>query len=169
MTIKDVLGMVDALQPNDFDEARKIAWLDQLDRNIYWRIVRKAQVHPLYRSPALGNDPYMTGDKVTYRGNPYTALGDNVMESPDEAPASWRQEDFEGYTTTTDRDTELIAPEPYDEPIYTSWLLMQMDLFNREIDQYNNRAVLYNTAWDDLARHIMRTFMPVQEVTHFRL
>jgi hypothetical protein len=169
MTIQEVITQVDALQPNDFTAAQKIAWLDQLDRNVYRRLVRRARVYDLYRDPGVYGDPYMTGDQVTYRGIPYTALADNLTESPDEAPDSWQEDTFAGYTVETDTTTDLLAPEPYDEPLYTSWLLMQMDLFNREIDQYNNHALLYNTAWDDLARHLKRTFMPIQEVTHFRM
>ena len=75
---------------------------------------------------------------------------------------------FAGYTDATPVDTLLIAPEPYDE-LYLYGLMTQVDLYNQELDKYNNSAALFNQAWHALAAFWNRTYLPVQSVTHFGL
>lgn len=62
------------------------------------------------------------------------------------------------YTTTP---TEaLAAPYPYDG-IYLLWLEAQVDFANGEYERYTNTMQRYNTAWNDLARHIAKCIRPV--------
>jgi hypothetical protein len=62
------------------------------------------------------------------------------------------------YTTTP---TEaLAAPYPYDG-IYWLWMEAQVDFANGEYERYTNTMQRYNTAWNDLARHIAKCIRPV--------
>lgn len=62
------------------------------------------------------------------------------------------------YTTTP---TEaLAAPYPYDG-IYLLWMEAQVDFANGEYERYTNTMQRYNTAWNDLARHIAKCIRPV--------
>ncbi len=69
-------------------------------------------------------------------------------------------ETFGGYDQTTDPDSLLLAPPPYDE-IYRFYLEMHIDLVNREFDQYNNSAALYAAAWGRLSRMWHREHKPI--------
>lgn len=61
------------------------------------------------------------------------------------------------YTTTP---TEaLAAPYPYDG-IYWLWMEAQVDFANGEYERYTNTMQRYNTAWNDLARHIAKCIRP---------
>ena len=57
---------------------------------------------------------------------------------------------FTGYDDTTDRNTRLLAPPPYDE-VYIRWLEAQIDYHNGEFDKYNASITLYNTAFEAYA------------------
>lgn len=54
----------------------------------------------------------------------------------------------------------LAAPYPYDG-IYLLWMEAQVDFANGEYERYTNTMQRYNTAWDDLARHIAKCIRPV--------
>lgn len=54
----------------------------------------------------------------------------------------------------------LAAPYPYDG-IYLLWLEAQVDFANGEYERYTNTMQRYNTAWNDLARHIAKCIRPV--------
>lgn len=53
----------------------------------------------------------------------------------------------------------LAAPYPYDG-IYTLWMEAQVDFENGEYERYTNTMQRYNTAWNDLARHIAKCIRP---------
>lgn len=54
----------------------------------------------------------------------------------------------------------LAAPYPYDG-IYMLWIAAQVDFANGEYERYTNTMQRYNTAWNDLARHIAKCIRPV--------
>lgn len=54
----------------------------------------------------------------------------------------------------------LAAPYPYDG-IYLLWMEAQVDFANGEYERYTNTMQRYNTAWNDLARHIAKCIRPV--------
>lgn len=172
MTIKEAVDNADALKPNAYTEAQKVAWLSELDTSIYWKLVRK--VNPNEEFDETGDTTYNTGDIVYFYALPYVCLADGVTESPEDAPASWQEESWDKtpYDTTAvgyDEDAVLLCPVPYDIPLYTHWLCMQISLYNREILYYNNEAALFNAAWTELANHLHRSFTPVSRATHFQL
>ena len=66
---------------------------------------------------------------------------------------------FNGYTDTTDLETELLVPAPFDE-IYLRWLEAQIDYANGEYGKYNNSVLMYQTAYDGYANYYNRNHMP---------
>ncbi len=169
MTIQEALTQADALQPGAYSEIERVGWLNELDKMIYWRIIRKANIYPLFRPKLTGDAPYMAGDGVMFKDIPYLCSVDGTMKDPDESPEAWVEDTFKGYDEDTDKNTELLAPVPYDIPLYTHWLMMKASLYNREINHYNSQTLLFQQAYDDLQRHIIRTFLPIQGVTHHKL
>lgn len=53
-----------------------------------------------------------------------------------------RQEELEAMELPRDGDMELSVPHPYDE-IYRLYAMAMVDVYNREYDQYNNTAALF--------------------------
>ena len=66
---------------------------------------------------------------------------------------------FTGYTETTDPETELLVPAPFDE-MYLRWLEAQIDYANGEYGKYNNSILMYQTSYDGYANYYNRNHMP---------
>ncbi len=87
----------------------------------------------------------------------------------EESVVDWLPETWAGYDADTGRETELLAPVPYDIPLYTHWLCAKVSLYNREMPHYQNETVLFNEAWGALGRYMTRAYPSVVKTTHFRL
>ena len=74
--------------------------------------------------------------------------------------------DFYGYDDTTDPDTELLIPEPFDEA-YLRWMEAQIDYHNGEYEKYNNSIEMFNTYWKDYQNYYNRTHMPKGKAMKF--
>ena len=57
-------------------------------------------------------------------------------------------------------ESELLAPFPYAEELYTAYLFCQIDLHNAEIQKYNQSLSLLAAAWRQLADFINRRRRP---------
>lgn len=66
---------------------------------------------------------------------------------------------FTGYDDSTDQETELLVPAPFDE-MYIRWLEAQIDYANGEYDKYNNSILMYQVTYDGYARYYNRNHMP---------
>ena len=73
---------------------------------------------------------------------------------------------FEAYDDTTDLDTELLAPAPYDD-VYIRWLETRIDYANGEYGKYNNSMVAYNDFYDSFKNHYNRNHMPKGKALKF--
>jgi hypothetical protein len=67
---------------------------------------------------------------------------------------------FEGYTTETPADTELLAPQPYDD-MYLHWLESRIDYYNNEYAKYNNSVTSFNTMYSAFNAFYNRQHMPL--------
>lgn len=67
--------------------------------------------------------------------------------------------EFTGYDDSTDLNTEMLVPAPFDE-MYLRWLEARIDYSNGEYGKYNNAITMYQTAYDAYANHYRRTHMP---------
>ena len=66
---------------------------------------------------------------------------------------------FTGYDDSTDLQTELLVPAPYDE-VYLRWMEAQIDYHNGEYDRYNNAMDMFHTAYEGYQNYYNRTHMP---------
>ena len=73
---------------------------------------------------------------------------------------------FSGYDDSTDLDTELLIPEPFDEA-YLRWMEAQIDYHNGEYSKYNNSIEMFNTAWTAYSNYYNRTHMPKGQKMQF--
>lgn len=67
---------------------------------------------------------------------------------------------FIGYDDDTPAEQLLLAVAPYDR-MYVYYLLAQIDLWNNEIDRYQNSAALYNQTFADYANYYNRRMRPL--------
>lgn len=73
---------------------------------------------------------------------------------------------FTGYTASTNPETEMLIPEPYDEA-YLRWLEAQIDYHNDEIKKYNNSMSMFYTVWEGFKNHYKLTHMPLSRGNRF--
>ena len=67
--------------------------------------------------------------------------------------------EFTGYDASTDQNTEMLVPAPFDE-MYIRWLEAQIDYANEEYDRYNNSILMYQTEYDGFSAWYNRNHMP---------
>lgn len=68
---------------------------------------------------------------------------------------------FYGYDSS-DMDTELIVPSPYDT-MYLRWLEAMIDFHLNEENRYNNSIIMFNSDYDGFKRHYTRTHKPLSK------
>ena len=64
--------------------------------------------------------------------------------------------DFTIYTSDTELTKKLLVPPPFDE-LYPLYLIMRMELFNGEVNRYNNARLVYQSALQSYLDHCTRT------------
>ena len=83
-------------------------------------------------------------------------LETHVVPGEDEAAAAAES----GLPLTYDLDSQLLAPFPYAEELYSAYLFCQIDLHNAEIQKYNQSITLLSAAWRQLADWLNRRRLP---------
>ena len=74
---------------------------------------------------------------------------------------------YESYDQNTSPDTVLLAPEPYTD-IYKHYMAMQMDVANRDTNEYAKDKMLFNAAWQTLCDYWNRKHKPISRVKQLR-
>lgn len=74
--------------------------------------------------------------------------------------------EFNGYNNETDLDTELLAPEPYDE-VYLRWLEAMIDYTNNEYGRYNNSMLMFKSVYNSYCNWYNRQNLPVKKAFKF--
>ena len=67
---------------------------------------------------------------------------------------------FSGYDETTDQETVLLVPAPFDE-MYLRWLEAQIHYRNQEEDRCNNATDAFNVLWAEFRNYYNRQHMPL--------
>ena len=114
----------------------------------------------------LKPNQYTDEQKIAWLSECDSAIWKNIISTHEKV--SGMPETFYGYTADINRDTELLAPAPHDV-IYRYLLEMNIDLYNKEVNNYNNTSRLYNNAYSEFAAWWNRTYMPLSRVDHFTL
>lgn len=113
----------------------------------------------------LKPNQYSEAQKVAWLSECDAGIWKNIIDTHEHGPET--PEQFRGYTTD-DMGATLLAAAPHDL-MYRYYLEMQIDLYNKEISNYNNTANIYNRAYADFASWYNREHMPRAVATHFRL
>jgi len=72
----------------------------------------------------------------------------------------------EAYTDITypdSQDTELLVSTPYDS-LYDYYVYAMIDFLNMEFQSYNNYMEMYNSTYNEYAKHYLRNNMPAQKI-----
>lgn len=69
---------------------------------------------------------------------------------------------FYEYNECTLPETALLVPSPFDE-MYLFWMEAKICYYIKEMDQYNNAIVMFNSAFDRFRKHYNRTHKPLRE------
>lgn len=99
---------------------------------------------------------YTEGDKVIW----LSRLDEMVKKEIIDTHKGGEEIEFTGYDETTDRQTELLVPSPYDE-IYPRWLEAQIDYANAEYGRFNNSMTMFNASFGGYVNYYNRKHLPL--------
>ena len=111
---------------------------------------------------SLKQNTYTQDDKVRW----LSKLDETVKKEIIDQCVGADKVSFNGYTTDTDVNTELLIPAPYDEA-YIRWMEAQIDYANGEYGKYNNAMAMFNTVFDAFAKYYARNNTPVSHGRRF--
>lgn len=104
---------------------------------------------------SLKHNTYTQSDKIAW----LSRMDSNIKRLIIDTHEGAEEVNFTGYDDTTDLETELLVPAPFDE-IYLRWLEAQIDYTNGEYGKYNNSIMMYNTAYQAYRNYYNSTHMP---------
>ena len=111
---------------------------------------------------SLMHNTYTQPDKIAWLSELDSDVKRNIIDTHEGSEAV----SFTGYDESTDLDTELLVPTPFDS-VYLRWLEAQIHYHNGEYDRYNNAIIMYNTAFGAFADYYNRTHKPVSHGRRF--
>ena len=110
-------------------------------------------IEAINRIDSLKHNTYSQSNKVEWLSRVDEMVKTHIIDTH-EGEAT-----FAGYNDSTDLQTELLVPAPYDE-VYLLWMEAQIDYYNGEYDKYNNAIDLFDTAYEGYRNYYNRTHMP---------
>ena len=113
-------------------------------------------IEAINRIDALKHNTYTQTDKVRWLSRLDWMVKRHIIDTHEGAD----KVSFTGYDDSTDLQTELLAPAPYDE-MYLRWMDAQIDFHNGEYGKYNNVIDMFNTAFEAYQNYYNRTHMPI--------
>lgn len=188
MKISDIIATVDELRPNNrYSNTQKIKWISLLDQKIRSEVAKSYGVATISR--VAEQSAYTMPEGVNF--NNIVKVFFDGQEVPKLDPTSYEKlgywMDTEGkfaiYPTPAASDStagvriiyltipavyssdnqDVFAPDPYAE-MYQWYIFAQMDLFDRNYDDYNNSITMFNTRFDEYAKFYRRT-APIENIT----
>ena len=103
---------------------------------------------------SLKHNTYSESDKVAWLSRLDAMVKKHIIDTHEGDEVT-----FTGYDDSTDLQTELLIPAPYDE-VYLRWMEAQIDYHNGEYDRYNNAMDMFHTAYEGYQNYYNRTHMP---------
>ena len=119
-------------------------------------------VEAINKIDSLMHNTYNQVDKVAWLSELDSDVKHHIIDTHEGAETVT----FTGYDDSTDLQTELLVPSPFDS-VYLRWLEAQIHYHNGEYDRYNNAIIMYNTAFDAFAAYYNRTHRPVSQGRRF--
>ena len=179
MKISEAISKVDALKPNTFTPEDKVDWLSNLDARVKTQIIdthegadkEKAITEYIQANRAAHEEAvveYMKVNEVSREEAEANVefLEIKYKEAKEHIEATRNDIFFTGYDDSTDPQTELLVPAPYDE-MYLRWLEAMIDYYNSEDERYNKSIILFNNAYEGYKKHYTRTHMPLSRGSKF--
>ena len=111
-------------------------------------------IEAINRIDSLKHNTYTQGEKVVWLSEVDLDVAKNVI-----ATHEGDEVNFAGYEDSTDLQTELLIPAPYDKA-YLLWMEAQIHYYNGEYDKYNNALDMFYEAFDGFKNYYNRTHMP---------
>lgn len=108
------------------------------------------------RLDSLKHNTYTQGDKVAWLSRLDSMVKKHIIDTHEGAD----EVTFTGYDDSTDPQTELLVPEPFDE-VYLRWMEAQIDYSNGEYDKYNQSILMFKAVYDGYANYYNRNNMPL--------
>lgn len=112
-------------------------------------------IEAIHKIDDLKHNTYSQSDKVKWISRLDTMVKTHVVDTHEGGEGVT----FTGYDEQTDKDTELLIPEPYADA-YLLYMETQIDYTNGEYAKYNNAMERFNTVWRDFQNWYNRTHMP---------
>ena len=103
---------------------------------------------------SLKHNTYSESDKVSWLSRLDAMVKKHIIDTHEGEEVT-----FTGYDDSTDLQTELLVPAPYDE-VYLRWMEAQIDYHNGEYERYNNAMDMFHTAYEGYQNYYNRTHMP---------
>ena len=110
-------------------------------------------IEAINRIDSLKHNTYKENDKVAWLSELDSMVKVEIIDAHDGECS------FTGYDDSTDLQTELLIPAPFDKA-YLLWMEAQIDYYNHEIESYNNAIEMFYTAFNGFKRYYNRTHMP---------
>ena len=111
-------------------------------------------IEAINRIDALKHNTYSQSDKVNWLSRLDAMVKKFIIDTHEGDAVT-----FTGYDDSTDTETELLIPAPFDEA-YLRWMEAQIDYYNGEYEKYNNSVLMYQTTYDGYANYYNRNHMP---------
>ena len=112
-------------------------------------------IEAINRIDALKHNTYTQSDKVSWLSRLDAMVKKLIIDTHEGA----EEVTFTGYDDSTDPNTELLVPAPFDE-VYLRWMEAQIDYHNGEYEKYNNAIDMFNTAFNGYQNYYTRNHMP---------
>ena len=113
-------------------------------------------IEAISRLDSQKHNTFSQSDKVEWLSRLDSMVKKHIIDTHEGAD----EVTFTGYDGTTDLQTELLIPEPFDE-VYLRWMEAQIDYANGEYNKYNQSIQMYMTAYDGYANYYNRNHMPL--------
>jgi hypothetical protein len=111
-------------------------------------------IEAINRIDALKHNTYTQSDKVNWLSRLDAMVKKFIIDTHEGDAVT-----FTGYDDSTDTETELLIPAPFDEA-YLRWMEAQIDYYNGEYEKYNNSIDMFNTAYEGYQNYYNRNHMP---------
>lgn len=163
-SINEVIERVNRARPDAIDDETKAAWLMELDGQIFERVILRHRLTPgrVRRGP-VGVCPvcggYGEGGEEDGK-EPVRIHYDRVMDCSSCPECGWSELPEYPKQFPEDEDMPLLVGPPYDG-LYDLYLMSKADFANREMDNYNNSALAYNSALDEWKKAYHQSHMPI--------
>ena len=111
-------------------------------------------IEAINRIDSLKHNTYTQNDKLEWLSRLDAMVKNHIIDTHEGDEVT-----FSGYDDSTDEQTELLIPAPYDE-VYLRWMEAQIDYHNGEYDKYNNAIDMFYEAINGFRNYYNRTHMP---------